>query len=73
MCLILGGRALSSILGCFTCIKSYSWGHLGGSVVESLALGSDGDPGVLGSSPSSGSHRKPASPFAYVSASLCLS
>ena len=49
--------------------------HLGGSVRAS-AFGSGRDPGVLGSSPMSGSpHREPAPPSAYVSASpsLCLS
>ena len=44
-------------------------GHLGGSVVEHLPLTHGCDPGVLESSLC----REPASPSAYVSASLCLS
>ena len=47
--------------------------HLGGSVVEHLhAFGSGRDPGVLGSSPTWVPRREPASPSAYVSASLSL-
>ena len=48
-------------------------GHLGGSVVEHLPLGSECDRGswdqVLHWAP----HGEPASPSAYVSASLCMS
>ena len=47
-------------------------GHLGGSVVVS-AFGSGHDPGVLGLSAASGSRGEPASPFACVSNSLCVS
>ena len=36
------------------------------------AFGSGRDPGVLGLSPTSGAHREPASPSAYVSASVSL-
>ena len=43
-------------------------------MVERLsAFGSGHDPGVLGSSPTSGFLREPASPSAYVSASLTVS
>ena len=53
--------------------KRERWGHLGGSAVECLAFDSGCDPGVPGSSPTSGSCVEPASPSAYVSASLSLS
>ena len=45
-------------------------GPLGVLVVERLPLGSGLDPGVLGSSSTSGSLREPTSPSASVSASL---
>ena len=50
-----------------------SIGHLGGSVVEHLPSTQIMIPGSWDGVPSQGPHRKPASPPAYVSASLSVS
>ena len=48
-------------------------GHLGGSVVEHLPLTQIMIPGSWDGVPHRAPHREPASPSAYVSASLCMS
>ena len=45
----------------------------GASVVECLPMAQGGDPGVLRSSPASGSHMEPVSPSACVPASISVS
>ena len=50
-----------------------SKGHLGGSVVEHLSLAQVMIPGYWDRVLHQALHRKPASPSAYVSASLCVS
>ena len=59
----------------FVSKKGNGWGHTEGSVVECLPLVQVGIPESWDPVPHQAPHRKPASPSAYVSASLflCLS
>ena len=60
-------------VGCLDMDRNMASGHLGGSVVEHLPSAQVMIPGFQNQVLHQVPHREPASPSAYVSASLCVS